>query len=271
MNKWEDLGINPATNGAWMFGVYLLMWNLTSLFVGPISSLTSHRWTCSSGIILSGAGIILSNFSKTPLDIILTGGLICGTGMGLIINTCILCVTRHFGDRVGMAIGIMFLVMGLSATVHPFIVHAMRFVPYKIILYGVIMLTGLAGSLMMFEAPGTIERESKNPFKELITLTNWSLMINPRFLLIMLGSSFTFSSLLNYFLLLPIQAKALYLKDSQISALLSVTHSADLVARFIFTWMGDWAIIRRIFGNSTKQMLYALTVIGFSLIMIGKQ
>lgn len=42
----------------------------------------------------------------------------------------------------------------------------------------------------------------------------------------------------------------------------------DLVARFLFAWMGDWPCIQRLLCHKPRRMLYAIGVLGFCSMIV---
>lgn len=303
---------NPTSVGTWTFTTFLIMWNFTSLFVGPLCILKSHRWTTIIGNILMGSGAILSAFGKSPADLYLSVGLIAGSGQGLVTNTTILLLVDHFGKKQGLAIGLSFMIMAISGIISPQIVNGLlhKFsAKNTVIIYGCIMLLGLGGAFLFTPvaeaAPSdsdevdavhsrfnhskhsqrvkhqlscngtatedkkrTINRLKNNPLVQMFTLIKWSLLKSPRFLLTVLGSSYSFNCLLTFYLFLPLYADSRGCTTDQKSVLLSVVSGIDLVTRFLFAWMGDWKFIQRLFCQQPRRMLYAISVIGIGSVMI---
>ena len=114
------------------------------------------------------------------------------------------------------------------------------------------------------------KRIKENPIVRMFTLIEWALLTKPYFLCTMFGSSFSFVALLNYFLLLPSLCVELGLTENQISVLLSATNATDVIFRLMFAWAGDWGCSKKIFCGKPRRMLYAISVLGFGLFMIGK-
>ena len=109
----------------------------------------------------------------------------------------------------------------------------------------------------------------KNPIVKMFTLIQWTLMRSPYFLMTMIGSSFSFSAILNYFLLLPLLCKEFGLSEDKTSILLSATNASDVVFRLVFAWAGDWECSKEIFCGKPRRILYAISVLGLSIFMIG--
>ena len=109
----------------------------------------------------------------------------------------------------------------------------------------------------------------ENPLVKIFTLIQWSLMKQPYFLLTMIGSSYSFTALLNYFLLLPLLCKEVGLSEDKTSILLSATNASDVLFRLVFAWAGDWKCSKAFFCGKPRRMLYAISVLGLSIFMIG--
>ena len=109
----------------------------------------------------------------------------------------------------------------------------------------------------------------KNPIVKMFTLIQWTLMRSPYFLMTMIGSSFSFSAILNYFLLLPLLCKEFGRSEDKTSILLSATNASDVVFRLVFAWAGDWECSKEIFCGKPRRILYAISVLGLSIFMIG--
>ena len=86
------------------------------MFVGPLIILQSHRFTASAGVLLVGTGLVLTAFAKSGPDFLLSFGLICGSGSGLIVNTCFLVLAEHYGGgkEHALAVGVLMVVNGIS-------------------------------------------------------------------------------------------------------------------------------------------------------------
>ena len=109
----------------------------------------------------------------------------------------------------------------------------------------------------------------ENPIVKMFTLIQWSLMKQPYFLITMIGSAFSFTALLNYFLLLPLLCKEVGLSEDKTSILLSATNASDVLFRLVFAWAGDWKCSKQLFCGKPRRMLYAISVFGVGLFMIG--
>ena len=110
---------------------------------------------------------------------------------------------------------------------------------------------------------------TKNQVVKMFSLIQWSLMKSPYFLITMIGSSCSFSAILNYFLLLPLLCKEFGLSEDKTSILLSATNASDVLFRLVFAWSGDWKCSKELFCGKPRRILYAISVLGLSIFMIG--
>ena len=77
-----------------------------------------------------------------------------GSGQGLVTNTAIILLQRHFKEKQGLALGISFMVMALSGMVNLHMVKGfLSFfdVVTSIQLYGAYIILGLLGSAFFYE------------------------------------------------------------------------------------------------------------------------
>jgi len=115
----------------------------------------------------------------------------------------------------------------------------------------------------------------KNPIVKMFLLTKWSLVKDPHFILTVLGSAYSFNALLTFLFYLPLYATSIGLSlegeessSCQKSNLLSIVAGIDAFTRFLFAWMGDWSCSQKVLCGKPRRILYAIGVLGVSVIMI---
>lgn len=81
-----------------------------------IDRLGTRRVTMIGGAIL-GVGYILSSFATNILMLILTYGILVGTGVGMVYGIPMLIAARWFPDRQGLAVGLTIIGFGLSPVI----------------------------------------------------------------------------------------------------------------------------------------------------------
>lgn len=148
-------------------------------------------------------------------------------------------LVEHFGGKQGLALGISFMVMAIAGIAAPQLAYALLNSfshQVSIIIVGVIILSGLAGSAFFYQPPSASaivetskeisengehhlnkpfvttkeSRWKENPIVKMFTLINWNLLKRPHFILTVLGSSYSFNALLSFFLYLPLYAESIH-------------------------------------------------------------
>ena len=120
-SKFEEFQTTPTEQSS-IFAVYLLTWNITSLFVGPLVQLKSERFVAILGTTSVIIGMVLSAFSTSTVGIMLAYGLCVGAGIGLTYTNGILIVSKYFKKKVGIAFGMITTGLGIGALSMPQIV-----------------------------------------------------------------------------------------------------------------------------------------------------
>ena len=82
-----------------IFALFLVSWNLTTLFVGPLVQLYSERFVAFCSTTMVCGGLILCAFSTSTLHLQLAYGLVVGCGMGLANGNGILILNKYFKKR----------------------------------------------------------------------------------------------------------------------------------------------------------------------------
>ena len=77
-----------------------------------------------------------------------------------------------------------------------------------------------------------------NPVVQMFTLTRWSLLKDQRFLLTMLGTSIAFTAMMNFFMFLPVHAKAHGIAMDKVATLVSINNSLSLATIMLYSWLG---------------------------------
>ena len=215
----------------------------------------------------------------------------------------------YFKRKLGLAMGILFMIMALAGIVLPMAVAAAkeRF-PYRycIVAYGVFILIGLFGAAffkpveesaknnsdtvdgvharlsvrgnvnreeIMFEESQSFSTEDqlsdKKKLSDAIFLIRWSLLKQWHFWLLIIGSAFGFTLVLNFYILMPLYTESIGLDLAQTAKLMSVTSGVDLFSRLFFSWIGDWTFIKAILQRPRK-IIFALTGLCVGIVMAGK-
>jgi MFS transporter, OFA family, oxalate/formate antiporter len=106
-----------AFQGNLPFMTFLLFFAVTMFFGGKIMEKLGPRKLSLVGGIIVGLGWILSSFAPNIWTLVLTYGVIAGSGVGLVYGCPVAMGARWFPDRKGLAVGLMLAGFGGSALV----------------------------------------------------------------------------------------------------------------------------------------------------------
>lgn len=83
-----------------------------------------QKYCASVGLLLSVSGSLLSSFSITVWHLIVTQGVLCAVGNGLVFSPTTLYLDQWFVRRKGLAYGIMWAAKSICGVVLPFLASA---------------------------------------------------------------------------------------------------------------------------------------------------
>jgi len=109
-------GVN-AFRGNLPFMTFLFSFAVTMFFGGRIMERIGPRLLALGGGLIVGLGWILSSFATSIWMLVLTYGVIAGSGVGLVYGCPVAMGARWFPDRKGLAVGLMLAGFGGSAVV----------------------------------------------------------------------------------------------------------------------------------------------------------
>ena len=109
-------GVN-AFRGNLPFMTFLFSFAVTMFFGGRIMERIGPRWLALGGGLVVGLGWILSSFAGSIWMLVLTYGVIAGSGVGLVYGCPVAMGARWFPDRKGLAVGLMLAGFGGSAVI----------------------------------------------------------------------------------------------------------------------------------------------------------
>ena len=109
-------GVN-AFQGNLPFMAFLFSFAVTMFFGGRIMERIGPRLLALGGGLIVGLGWILSSFATSIWTLVLTYGVIAGSGVGLVYGCPVAMGARWFPDRKGLAVGLMLAGFGGSAVV----------------------------------------------------------------------------------------------------------------------------------------------------------
>jgi MFS family permease len=106
-----------AFQGNLPFMTFLFSFAVTMFFGGRIMERIGPRLLALGGGLIVGLGWILSSFATSIWMLVLTYGVIAGSGVGLVYGCPVAMGARWFPDRKGLAVGLMLAGFGGSAVV----------------------------------------------------------------------------------------------------------------------------------------------------------
>lgn len=104
-----------AFQGNLPFMAFLCCFAVTMFFGGRIMERTGPRLLALGGGLVVGLGWILSSFATSIWMLVLTYGVVAGSGVGLVYGCPVAMGARWFPDRKGLAVGLMLAGFGGSA------------------------------------------------------------------------------------------------------------------------------------------------------------
>jgi OFA family oxalate/formate antiporter-like MFS transporter len=109
-------GVN-AFQGNLPFMTFLLCFAITMFFGGRLMERIGPRWLAMIGGLIVGLGWMLSSMATSIWMLVLTYGVIAGSGVGLVYGCPVAMGARWFPDRKGLAVGLMLAGFGGSAVI----------------------------------------------------------------------------------------------------------------------------------------------------------
>ena len=106
-----------ATQGGLPFMVFLACFSLTMSLGGGLMERIGPRWLALAGGLVVGAGWLLSSLATNIWALVVTYGVVAGSGVGLAYGCPVALGARWFPDRKGLAVGLMLAGFGGSALV----------------------------------------------------------------------------------------------------------------------------------------------------------
>ena len=277
-----------------IFAIYLVSWNLITLFVGPLTELRSERFVALCSTTLIVGGLVLCAFATSTYDFMICYGLLVGCGIGLGNANGIFIINKYFKNRVGAAFGLMATGLAISSQVCPQIVKVLithLTGRQTILVYASLCCASYIGALLMrdvrpllrplegrdleehqarllaFPPPEKEELPTKGFCANFIIfrvfrMINWRLLCDPNFILIALGNSIAFTCNLSYIPMLREICKERHLDLGQTANLLTILGVMEMIGRPFWGFLGDSALLRRL-TFTPKKLVY--TVCGLSI------
>lgn len=114
---------NEITSLAIVFTIANSVGPITMITGGSINDKIGPKWVIFIGGLLFGMGMIFSGFSNSVFMLIITYGLGCGLGMGLVYGCTVSNSVKFFPDKRGLIGGIVTASYGVSSAILPIIAN----------------------------------------------------------------------------------------------------------------------------------------------------
>jgi len=286
-----------------IFAVYLVSWNLITMFVGPLTQLRSERFVALCSTTLIVGGLVLCAFSTSTSDLLISYGVVVGCGFGLGNANAILILNKYFKKRVGAAFGLMATGLAIAGQIIPqlnrWLVEDM---PGKkaILAYASLTSAGFIGALLMRdpkplmrrlegkeleehqamlaaspqheqERPQRVEAEGRCAnfiLVKVFHMMNWRLLCNPYFLMLAVGNGVVFVSTLTYIPQLRNICSDKGLNLAQTANVMTILATTEMIGRPFWGFFGDSALLKRI-TSTPKKFLYTMAGLCCSLGLVA--
>ncbi|NMC57370.1 MAG: OFA family MFS transporter [Eubacteriaceae bacterium] len=162
------------------FSVNLALFVVGSIIGGKLQGKFLIQKSLFTGIIINFAGLLLTAFVPVQASwlIIVSFGLLCGIGTGIVYNTLIAAMQKYFPDRKGMATGCILCMIGVSGFIlAPFISYLLNNYSLSLmfmILAFVTLAVGVIGAIFIKNPPeGYMADYNPNTVKVASTSKNY--------------------------------------------------------------------------------------------------
>ncbi|XP_050666265.1 monocarboxylate transporter 5-like isoform X1 [Leptidea sinapis] len=118
----EAMG-HDTKGAAIVMSTMLFVTNFGGPVAGAIVKLTSPRFVCVLGAFFCTAGIFLSAFSTHIIHLVISYGVLLGTGLGFIQNASFVAINSYFKVKKSIAVGLAMAGTGIGQTLMPHVVR----------------------------------------------------------------------------------------------------------------------------------------------------
>ncbi|XP_070491871.1 monocarboxylate transporter 12-like [Chironomus tepperi] len=247
--------------------------SLASIFTGAILKSFTVRQVAVTGCFLISIGMILSSFTVSAYQTILTYSLIGGFGFGLLVNTSLVAVASYFTTNKKRAVSLSLTGTGIGQILLPQIVHYLNShytTNESIMIMGGLMLNGVIGALlfqpvekhlkrrtidetqsltsMSIDIPHPVNEDNLSFWRKFINTMDLGLLEDSRFIILnfVLACSYAVASDFNLILTFFLHTK---MTETQTTTCLSVLATFDLISRLTFHFITDYTSL------SSRQIL----------------
>lgn len=238
--------------------------NLSGLLTGPAIKATSPRTVHFIGSLLTGSGLILSSFTTSLWQLLISYGVFVGLGLGLISSSTFIAVNSYFSLKRGRAVGLALAGTGLGQMLMPqiigFLLNKYGFRGATLIVGG-LALHGVIGACLsqpvkkhyknqqFCERQKLLEKDEKTEIpappkitflRQIINAMDLEFLKDLTFLNISFGLALAYTASINFSLLFPYflqQDAGLNLKNT--ATCMSTLAAADLLSRLTLPSITD--------------------------------
>ena len=295
--KFKEFDSSTAEQAS-IFAVYLVSWNVITIFVGPLTQLRSERFVALCSTTLLVGGLVLCAFSTSTYDLMISYGFVVGCGFGLGNANAILILNKYFKKRIGAAFGLMATGLAISSQAMPQVMRwLVEEMPGKkaILAYACLTSAGFIGAFLMRDvkplmrqlegkeleehqvmlATSSHQQERPKPVKaegrcansilvKVFRMMNWRLLRNPYFLMLAAGNAVVFVSTLTYIPQLRNICSDKGLDLAQTANVMTFLATTEMIGRPVWGFLGDSALLRRM-TSTPKKFLYTMAGLGCSV------
>ena len=297
-SKFSEFQTTPTEKTS-IFAAFVLSWNLTTMFVGPLVQLRSERFVAFCGTSFTITGLLICAFSTNTFSLAVGYGLVFGIGIGLVGTNGILIISKYFREKIVLAFSLFASAVGIASLVLPQLIKLLLFKfsgQQVILIYAVLSCVGYVGAILMLDVNPFMKKIPNDDFEPLQTkplkenvwdepkrekiqeeenscfhqmliirvlcMIKWKLLSNPYFLMISLGTSLLHCSLMFYVSSIRTISAERGLNVPDTADIISVIAFSDILTRLFQGVLGGAGFVQKRFTNPKKSIL---TIMGLGL------
>ncbi|KAG7168115.1 monocarboxylate transporter 12-B-like [Homarus americanus] len=117
---------SSSSTNAWIFNTMYCLWNMTGIFIRPLTSEFGWRKVGVFGGLLCSVSYVMSAFTPSPEFLFFSFSLLGGVGAGMMVTMCLVIVPLYFDKKRGVANAIMLGGMSFGQIVAPPVVRFLQ-------------------------------------------------------------------------------------------------------------------------------------------------
>ncbi|XP_008192898.2 monocarboxylate transporter 6 isoform X2 [Tribolium castaneum] len=260
-DTFSDMALS-ATEGSLVINVNAAFGKILGPLIGILLKMCGFRKTAILGGVLLTAGMVLTSFSSSFIDLILFYGFVTSLGMQMSESAQRLALNAYFKERRSVAMGFGVTMSGFGPILVPQLIQflANDYTPQEVtLIYGGICAHVLVGAALLQPVEWhlkTVPREQEQNrllgtkviddrtrgrvCHKLFNNFDLDLLKDPVFVNILIGLSLATFAELNFTLLVPFILQDFGLGTDQIAIFLSTLGIADIIFRFLGPYLGSY-------------------------------